>query len=48
MDDVSEQIIVMGDLNGRMGKTNRELEEYMDIEGETVQNGNGRSEGINN
>lgn len=42
MDDAKGEIIVMGDLNGRIGSNNKGVEEYMGTEGEKVQNGNGK------
>lgn len=41
IDDGGESILVMGDLNGRVGKQNEGIEEYLGKEGETTKNNNG-------
>lgn len=42
VDNAMYEIIIMGDLNGRVGKNNRGIEEYLGKHGEQVQNTNGK------
>ena len=41
LDEKEANIIVMGDLNGRIGNDNRGVETWMGIEGDTIKNNNG-------